>query len=472
MQAGGNGIVFPNDDAYIYLHNAQVFWSGQDSSYPGVSPLTGTTSSVFFAGLLLFETCIRAPEIALYIWCLVAAVALVGGLYAIGINAGCSAFAAAAIAVGSLLIAGGVYQLINGLDTGLAIAAVAWALALLTSRRRGVAFALLIGVMPFIRPELALLSLASIVVLLLDDNPIRRKVALIAIAGVAALPFALWLWRETGSPIPSSVPAKEYFFAEAYLPLAIRLEMALKPIVAALLLTFPLALFLWFIRPAWLLAICVIFIMGIFGAYLIKLPDMLAISIGRYMFILLPVLSLGIAQGVASRRPIHRKIATVLIGLAVIPNVFALAVQQKSYSQWSGIFGANLRAVAEWTRTRLPAGSVIMVHDAGYIAYRDSFRLIDMVGLKTPGAILVNRALTYPSAGRDRGAAIAKIAFAYHPQYLIDIKNWETQFGITEGLRQNGWALTPIYESPAQPGTSPAYIYRVYALTPPNRSGD
>ncbi len=41
--------VFPVDDAYIVIHNAQVLLGGSDPNYPGSPPLSGATSAVHLA---------------------------------------------------------------------------------------------------------------------------------------------------------------------------------------------------------------------------------------------------------------------------------------------------------------------------------------------------------------------------------------------------------------------------------------
>ena len=105
---------------------------------------------------------------------------------------------------------------------------------------------------------------------------------------------------------------------------------------------------------------------------------------------------------------------------------------------------------------------MVMIHDAGYIAYAGHFRLVDLAGLKTPQAVSINRAITFPSNGAHRPAAIAKIADLFQPQYLICVKSWNSIFLLVPSLRRAGWDVTKIFESPAAP--SDGQIYEVYAL--------
>jgi len=78
----------------------------------------------------------------------------------------------------------------------------------------------------------------------------------------------------------------------------------------------------------------------------------------------------------------------------------------------------------------------------------------------------INQRVTFPTAGALRGAAVARIADSDpRPDYLVALKFWESDCGLADGLRADGWTLTKLYESPAPLGTSSQNIYEVYALT-------
>src|SRR5260370_30280523 len=145
---------------------------------------------------------------------MIAAISYVLGVYVMCLNAGCSNRAAIALAIGSLMLAGSAFQLLNGMETGLAMSAVAWDFALLLSKRRTMALPVLCGVMPFVRPELAFLAAGSIAILIFDQTASRRfKLEAIFISMASALPFATWYWIETGSPFPSTAAPKADSFA-------------------------------------------------------------------------------------------------------------------------------------------------------------------------------------------------------------------------------------------------------------------
>jgi hypothetical protein len=120
-----------------------------------------------------------------------------------------------------------------------------------------------------------------------------------------------------------------------------------------------------------------------------------------------------------------------------------------------------------WMNANLPAGVTVMVHDAGYIAYAGRFQLVDLVGLKTPGAAEIHKRITYPSAGANRAEAVIGIAKEFEPRYLLVIHAWEEIYGFADELRANGWSAREIYKSHAPAGTSPRDIYELYELDKP-----
>ncbi|MFX4404437.1 hypothetical protein ABTA52_18965, partial [Acinetobacter baumannii] len=69
-------------------------------------------------------------------------------------------------------------------------------------------------IMPFIRPELGFLSIASMLMVLWEDRDPRVRIAACAVAMLGALPFPLWYWIDTGSWFPSTAGAKMYYFAD------------------------------------------------------------------------------------------------------------------------------------------------------------------------------------------------------------------------------------------------------------------
>ncbi len=121
-------------------------------------------------------------------------------------------------------------------------------------------------------------------------------------------------------------------------------------------------------------------------------------------------------------------------------------------------FEAGPRQVTTWCQRDLPPNTPVLVHDAGYLSYSSTFQMIDIVGLKTPWAIPLNQQLTWPTAGADRGQAVARIAMRSGSRYLILNSAWEPVMRLPDQLRALGWQVNLQYGA----GT-----FRIYQLSPP-----
>src|SRR5271165_4386768 len=295
------GAVFPTDDAFINLHNAQVLRLGHDENYIGVPPLVGATSGMHLALLLGLEQIVHPDTTALFVLSGLVGVAYVLGIFCMCINAGCPRVEAALIGVGGLILAGALFQFLNGMDTGLAMAAVAWNIKLLTDKRRTLWLPILCGIMPFIRPELSFLSLASILILLCEsDRSASFKITAAAAAALSAVPFLLWYWADTGSLVPNTIGAKTYFFAERYADWSDKLYAVFWALSRAALATFPLFMCLRFMRPRQVGQVLALFFAVFVGAYFWRFPGGLVHNGGRYLYVFVPVVLFGVACGVAS----------------------------------------------------------------------------------------------------------------------------------------------------------------------------
>ncbi|HEX5454257.1 MAG TPA: hypothetical protein VFX06_10730 [Stellaceae bacterium] len=461
------GFFFPNDDAYIALHNAQVLWAGHDSAYVGVPALFGETSGAHLALLMLFESVIRPDTAALFVLGGVIAAAYVLGLLYACIAVGCSRIEATVLALAGLVLGGSIFQLLNGLDTGLAMAAVAWDIALLADRRHPRLLALLCGVMPFVRPELAFMSLASLAIMLAARQPHSGRFKTLALAAIAAAPFLLWYWIDTGSPIPSTIGAKTYFFADRYVDWHRKAAWLIHDLTRALGTVFPLFLCAAFIRPRVLRAALFLFAAAFVAAYFVRFPSGITTNADRYLFLFVPVILFGIACGVSATKRRRRLLTLASLAISILFVPLGVRFQHDEYA--GGIVGYrhSLDDAVAWMNANLPAGSMVMVHDAGYVAYAGHFRLVDLVGLKTPAAMEIHKELTYPSAGKLRPQAIVRIAAKFHPRYLLAIHGWQQNFDFTGALAKAGWRAAEIYSSHAPAGTFAGDIYDVYALSPP-----
>jgi len=475
------GPVFPNDDAYIALHNARVLWLGYDAAYLGVPALVGATSGAHLALLMLFECLVRDDATALFLLEAFIAAAYLLGLFAMCLNVGCSRIEALLTSLAGLVLAGSIFQLLNGLDTGLAMAAIAWNIKLLTDRERTLWLPVLCGVMPFIRPELAFLSAASGIIYLtyvkyiipaasmlivLWDRKVHWGKAFV-LCLLAAAPFLLWYWIDTGSPIPSTVGAKTYFFAERYIDWRTKLGWLTHDMAQAALVTLPLFLCIRFVRPRAVAMMLVMFVAVFVASYFWRFPSAFSHNAGRYLFPFVPIVIFGIACGLSSVQRQHRKMTLLYVAISIVFIPLGIAFQFIEYREHVTGYRDSLVDMAQWMNANLPAGSLVMVHDAGYVAYAGHFPLIDLAGLKTPAAIEVHKALTYPSAGKLRPEAVAKIAGEFQPSYLLVIAQWEDIYRFTAALRAKSWTTQEIHVSHVRKGTPDIDVYHLYRLEPP-----
>lgn len=416
----GGGAKFPNDDAYIALHNAQVLWAGRDSAYLGTPALVGATSGAQLALLMLFESFIPSAPVALPALCGVAAFIYVLGVYFLSLNSGFSRAIAIAIALASLLFAGCLFQFLNGLDTGMAMAAVIWCLALLSSRRYRPALGALCGVLPFVRPELAVLSAGAMLVMVCDSKiSLREKAAIVALAAASATPFLAWYWTDTGRIIPTTISAKTYFFAQAHYPLSARLQLIMPGVETALVYGFPLIFCLAMVRGLPLKLLCFGFILIVLFSYLQRFPGGWEANSGRYFFIFAPVVVFSVIDSYAAADAPRRGFIRSCIIASIATTGYASYKQFQSYHYYLTVFRPAVVETVQWADKHLPAGATVMIHDAGYIGYAGDFHLVDFTGLKTPACLKINRRLTYPSGGAMLPRAIRTIANQFQPQFLI-----------------------------------------------------
>lgn len=463
--------VFPVDDAYITLHNAQVLRSGFDPNYAGVSALTGATSAIHLA-IVAALLWLLPP-----LWALDTATWLAILFYVTGLLRLASVHRASATQTLLLVVLGVVvgempHQLLNGLETGWALAGLVWTLALASDPqpKQPWLLPLLAGQLPFLRPELIVVSMGIFGLLAwhhLDTvagSQARRQAilrdALLLLAGAA--PWLLWYLTATGLAYPSTVLAKRSFFAEGLLPAALRRAWVGDSLLrfAATLGLLSGALLLLLRSRLGLLGL--IFLIAFIGAYYIQFPGALGHYEQRYLYIVVPFLLLGIAAHFSIGAPLLRRGIVLLTLLAVAQSLLNFPPHYRFHQEKLDFTRQELAALAAWCKRELPPASRLLVHDAGYIAFATSFQLIDIVGLKTPSNIPHHASLTWPSVGARRGEAIQRIALSQRPDYLVVLNSWDAIYGFTRDLSAFGWRLERVYQSPrGETG------YAVYRLSPP-----
>lgn len=440
---------YPLDDAYITLHNARALidHGGQDPVYGGAA-LTGATSLVHLAavaalgyGLPLF--------VASQVLTAAGILAYAAGLWRFGQRQALSPRTCALLVVIGLASGYQPMHLVNGLETGWAMAAVIWTIVLADSRL----LPLLCGLLPFLRPELALLAAPVLLRRLWHLRGDRRRCAgAIALALAAAAPFALWAMATTGHLLPNTAAAKLVFFGEAPMSPAERLAVMGEALGGSFLLPVCAGLVgLRRIRAGWAVAVFVALWLLL---SLLTLPAALMHNHFRYLAILVPVAVAGLA---ALSRRYGPRFDGLLAGLALwslATGSIAIAIATDPRAP------RRLAAIADDVRRLTPPGAVILIHDAGYLAWAvPDRRMIDLVGLKSPASVRWNRIFIAGQGRRDRALdAIARTGGAH---YLVSLTPGVPFWGETPGwLRQAGWRVDRL-DRP-QPGS-----YGLYRLTPP-----
>jgi hypothetical protein len=281
--------LFPLDDAYITLSNARVFLSGQPDPAYHTSYLTGATSPAH----LLLVAC--ASLVMNPLWGSLLIGLLGGALYLLALSriadreglGGSLKWAVLAIGAitGSALI-----HYLNGLETSLAMAAPAWMLLWCDDRRK---LPVLAGLAPFIRPELGLLSALLLLRLSLRSS-VRENAFMASLMLLSVLPWAAWVFNETGQLIPSTIAAKLAWFTPPEASVSVKVLAMFETLLGSFQLPLMLGLVGLSKVPAGRFAgFFVIF--GLALATLI-LPKILDWNFARYQAIFTPVLAVGIVR--------------------------------------------------------------------------------------------------------------------------------------------------------------------------------
>ncbi|MBL8600960.1 MAG: hypothetical protein JNK72_03455 [Myxococcales bacterium] len=461
-----DGFLFPIDDAYITLHNAVALAAGHDPNFAGVSPLVGSTSLAHLLWVRLFLTAF-APTAALFAASWVAIAGYAWGLVALARAHKLSPLLMALTVVFGVTAARTPHHLVNGLETGLALALFTWVLALGVddpeappSRARPLVWGALVGLMPFVRPELAVFS-AGLVALRLwrRRRPLRRE-GLFVLAGLAlgAAPILAWMHHATGAWVPATIAAKRVFFAEGCLPAALRHEWSTGAslLMAATLGYASRGLVLAAFSPLGRLTVVAL---GVFiGAYDRLFPGALGHYEQRYWYIFLPALVATLCELTQARR---RAVALCAIGLLAVGADQSLTAAPARWSEHLANIAFTrdeLRPAARFVAERLPRDARVLIHDAGFMSFAASRPMVDFVGLKTPWVPAYHARLTYPTCGRDRAEAVHQIALEGRVTHLVMLDSWEQVYRVVEGLRARGWVVEDLRREGR---------YRVYGLRAP-----
>jgi hypothetical protein len=177
---------------------------------------------------------------------------------------------------------------------------------------------------------------------------------------------------------------------------------------------------------------------------------------GRYTVALLPICLWALCAWSGSRL-----VRAVLLGACAFVACFGVIQARLLLTDLDRMSADEAVAVA-WAERNLPHDQTVLVHDAGISAYASTLKLCDVVGLKTPSAMVVHQTLTARNPA-SRGAAVTRIASNCRARFAIvhHVPFWSD---IAPDLQQDGWRLQLLRPTGADGG------YDVYGLIPPDAS--
>jgi hypothetical protein len=421
----------PLDDAYIVVHSGDVLRRGIDAAY-GVPALTGITSPAFLAVVVAAHLMATAGLAALRWAIVVGVIAYFLGVWRLAGVAGAAGarrwlVVAAGLAAGTIGI-----NLVNGLETGYACAALVWCFTGILERRPLLAAAAA-GIVPALRPDLTPVAAALAVAAAWQEG--RRGWRVAALASAVALPFYVWIRVDTGAWWPATMDAKRLFFAEGCLSAEVKAWTALRHLLDWAAVTAPIAAGVLVAMRERLGLIAAAAAAVVIGVYAWSLPGALAHNEMRYLVPLLTPIGLyGFARLVSREGAAAPVAAAFLIAIGAIATPMYVAGRRSDAQE--------LRQIVAWAEANLPGGARVLVHDAGAISTVARIRVVDLVGLKTPASIDAHRRWTWPSCGVERGRAVDEIARATIPDYFIVLDRWDAIFRFTSDLERWGWRLT------------------------------
>ncbi len=346
-------------------------------------------------------------------------------------------------------------QLAGGQETGLALAAVTWAVHWLTGdrpeRRR---LAWLAGLLPAVRPELGILAAAVLYGRFTTARDFWKRDLSIAAACWAI--EAIVMFAAIGTPIPNTISAKQHFFAYYRDPVAVSLGVAVVLLARWCLQLGPLAIVMAVRPPTRALRYVAVSLAILVVAFTTGGAGAIDHNFYRYLHPLsVPLAVIGLLY----LRPAAR---TLVLVMSLTWAAWWAPTRWTDYVKSKGVVQGQA-TIAAWLTGHARPGTVVMVHDAGYLSEFTAMSLVDLVGLKTPRAFALHRELTGPSGGARRAEAVHILACETSPEFYVAFSTWERLFGLTSGLEQHGWTLEPVarHAVPLRDDTAVFTLYRI-----------
>jgi hypothetical protein len=449
--------VFPLDDSYITLQNAQELL-GSASAFGQPGALAGATSLIHTLLTTLLLAIVGNGLVALSLASFLGGWAFLAGVGELTRLFSRSLWVQLAMLPLAVFIAVTPYQLTNGLETSWAMAGVIWA-AYFYYRDTLAAtrwLCVLLGILPFLRPEL--LAFSGLVGLLLVYRHSQAGGELqttfrftLRSAGFALLgfaPFFLLLVWLTGDWVPNTISAKKYFFAHNCFTTDWKLTTLAEST-------------LWLFNPWPLVLLCMtgllrddfgrvaLLFTGVFyGVYYQEFVGALFHAEGRYQYIIMPLVLLGgLLWLPALKRLAVPKLPLIATLLATITVLFYSGAYGLAEANKARAFTVNeVMPVADWLNEHTDSNDTVLLHDVGYVGYAVTApRLVDMVGLKTPEFVELHKEFTKGGCTEPSYLAFVEIYQRTQPQYLVVLNVWDQEFGISGTLLEAGVDLALRY---------------------------
>jgi hypothetical protein len=301
--------------------------------------------------------------------------------------------------------------------------------ALLVESRRYLALGLLTGLSIWVRPDgLTLIGPVLFTILFVEKTITDKGRSIVSYfigLGSLFLPYLLFNFRLSGTPMPNTFYAKQMEYAAWQTqPLVDRLVVLLVQLLTGpsiLLLPAVIGFVVLAIRRhAWPAIAGLLWCAGYLLMYILRLP---AYQHGRYLMPAMPVFFffglLGYFEFKRSSlfRRYHWVIKTVWQFSLVILTLAFVVLGARSYGEDVGLIQSEMVVTAKWVESNLPPSAIVAAHDIGALGYFDDHELIDLAGLVSPEVIPFMRDEPRLAKFLDQRNANYLIAFpAFYPE--------------------------------------------------------
>ncbi len=415
-----------SDDAFITFRFALNLARGDGFTYNPGERVYGTTTPLL--------------TLLLAAWRLTTGADIVLGAHAIGLVASLGSLlllalilrveriplAARLLTLAVLAISSKVLLLdMQGMEMPLAICLMMGAWLSYACGRHGLA-GILAGCLLWVRVDLALWPAALVIVEGWTD---RKRAAEIAVfAGLTYLPWVVFAGLYFGSPIPHTLVAKSIAYGIGRGPILEPLTTVLGylspfnwqlpsrlPDLAAGCLTAGLAA--WHLtRPGRTKAFSMLAVFATLELAGLVLAR--ATFFTRYLYPLLWAVFIPACLGAvslwrAASQRLPRRVwiaagACLLLGATLLVQTIQVAGRIRATQRYRN--EASLQAIGEWLAGRGPAGASVLLEPLGYVGYYSGMRMIDEVGLVSPGVVAL----------KLREVPVEAYFAVFWPDYLVE----------------------------------------------------